>query len=149
MIRVAEPTETDLDAIVQMAESFVAQTNYRRFITINPAATRELAEGLLRRPEDAVILLSLAKSGEPIGLIAMWIYQHPMSTERIASELVWWIDPRHTGTGVKLLKRAEQWAKEHGAVAIEMIAPTERIGRFYEALEYEVVEVKYLKRLAA
>lgn len=137
-------TVDDLDAIVTMAESFLRETPYGTQIGTNPDQVREFAWTLLTNPEAAIAVTG----GEtPTGMIALWCFAHPFSGERIASELVWWVNPEARGSaGVRLLRWAEAWARAQGAVALQMIAPTDRVGEFYERRGYTRVEVSYQRR---
>lgn len=145
MIREAECA--DVDAIVQMATDFLGATRYGTLLTHRPSAMRSFAERLIAM-EDGGILIAL-DGADPIGLLAMWIYLHPMSGDRIASELVWWVDPNRRGVGVKLLKRFEEWARVRQADILQMVAPSERVGAFFQAMHYEAVEVMYQRRVSA
>ena len=143
MIRDAELL--DVEAIVTMAEDFLAGTDYGRHLPTRPQALRAFAERLIAM-EDATILLAL-DAERPVGMLAVWVYRHPMSDELVASELVWWVSPERRGIGPRLLKRAETWARERGAAVLQMIAPNDRVARFYAACGYELVELAYHRRL--
>jgi hypothetical protein len=56
---------------------------------------------------------------------------------------MWWVEPAARGCGLALLKRAERWALETGATAIQMSAPEARVGRLYERRGYRLVEMTY------
>ena len=135
----------DLDVIVTMAESFLRETPYGTQIGTNPDRLRVFAWDLLQK-DDATIALA-ESDGAVVGMIALWCFVHPFSGERIAAELVWWVNPETRGSaGVRLLKWAEAWAKDQGAVALQMVAPTDRVGDFYARVGYERVEVSYQRR---
>lgn len=145
MIRRAELS--DVPAIVRMAGDFVASTEYRALLTLKAEFVEQLAEMLIQSPQ-ALALVSTDPGGRLIGMLGVLLVPHMMSGEVIASEVVWWMDPDSgIRDGVKMLKLAEQWAEEHGAAVLQMIAPNARTERFYELLQYQAVERSYQKRL--
>jgi GNAT superfamily N-acetyltransferase len=138
---------TDVDTMVAMALQFLAETPYGTHVGANEAQLRKLI-GELFMNHDAEMFIA-ERDGQPVGMIALVAYDHPYSGERIASELVWWVTPKHRrgSLGVRLMRHAEAWARARGAVALQMIAPNERVGKFYAACGYEVVETSYQRRL--
>jgi len=144
MIRRAEPK--DMERILEMGQRFVAETSYLSIlggVSIERVMTTIANVAL---SPDGVILLS-GENGSTSGMIAMLTYDHPFSGERTAFEVVWWVDPEARGNGVRLLKAAERWAKEQGAVKVQMIAPNERIGALYTRLGYSPVETSFQRSL--
>ena len=92
----------------------------------------------------------LETGGRVVGMIGLAVLPHFMSGELVASELFWWVEPearRGTG-GVRLLRRAESWARSTQAVRMQMIAPTAHVAKFYQALGYVPMEVAYQGSLA-
>jgi GNAT superfamily N-acetyltransferase len=145
MIRRA--TADDVPAIVAMAERFVASTPYQAHLAVSAPHVAALAEQLFASPDGVVFLAE--KNGTPVGMLGVLIYPHPVSGQRIASEMVWWVEPEHRGgtAGVRLLKQAEAWAAAHQAIAMQMIAPTAKVGQFYEAIGYVPMETSYMRTL--
>jgi len=142
-IRKAEPT--DVGRLIEMGERFVSETTYSKHISVNPERLGTTIMNLATNP-DAVILVS--EHGDRVdGMIAMLIYDHPYSGLRTAFEVVWWVDPEARGRGRKLLDAAENWARENGAKAVQMVAPNPRIGALYEGLGYTLVEASYQRGL--
>jgi len=84
-----------------------------------------------------------------VGVIALVLVTQPMSGETIATELVWWVDPNARGgrAALELLAAAETWAKLNGATRLQMIAPSDKVCRFYEKLGFDRVEVAYMRTL--
>jgi len=123
----------------------VATTPYRHLLHVDPERLARVTTDLLANPEAAVFVAE--HDGALVGMLAMLVYPHPFSGERLASEVVWFTDPQKRGDGVRLLKAAEVWARAHGATVIQMIAPTEKVGAFYQAVGYVPVETSYQRRL--
>lgn len=146
MIRRA--TLADVDAIVAMGICFQATTTYAQHLRTTPETLTQLAVSIIGNPE-AVIFLAETDAGI-VGMIAATLYTHIMSGERIGTEICWWMNPDARGgrTAWRLVRAAEQWAIDGGAVVFQMMAPTEKVGRFYETLDYELIERHYMKRVA-
>lgn len=145
MIRWA--TVDDLDAMVRMGCRFLTETSYAAHYPANPAQLRAVAERFIE-DADKLALVSEA-DGEMTGMLLAMVFDHPLSGERIASELAWWVNPERRGHGLRLLREMERWARSNGARLIQMIAPAgEPVGRLYEARGYSVTETHYQRALA-
>ncbi len=144
MIRRA--TIEDRDWLVQMGRRFVKETDYAGLITINPERLSAAVVSILENPEGCVLVSTAAAT--PTGMIAMIAYDHPFSGERTAFEVVWWVEPEARGEGVKLLRAAEQWARDKGIKKMQMVAPNERVAAFYQRMGYAPVETSFQKELA-
>ena len=140
-----EATANDLDRIVDMGLRFVRETRYVKLISENPARMRDIVEKLMLA-DDGLVLVS-DHDGVLTGMLGAYVFEHLVSGERTASEMFWWTEPESRGDGVKLLRYAERWAAGRGAMRFQMIAPTDRVGKFYEALGYEMVETTYQREL--
>lgn len=138
----------DVDAIVAMGLRFQAETDYAQHLRANPEALRTLAVGLITSEVGTIFVAE--REGSVIGMLAAATYVHPMSGELVAHELCWWMRPGARGdrTALALVREAERWAVSRGAAVFQMVAPTDRVGAFYEALRYAPVERLYQRRLA-
>jgi GNAT superfamily N-acetyltransferase len=138
----------DVDAIVAMGLHFQATTKYAMHLFATDSTLRMLATGLLTNP-DAAIWVAEANGGL-VGMLACALYIQPMSGALVGTEICWWMDPSARGgrTALRLIRTAEQWAKDKGATVFQMMAPTPKVGAFYEALKYEQIEVHYQRRIA-
>lgn len=137
----------DVDEIVAMAIRFLTEGPYG---DVQPDALRleQLALRLIGSA-DADILLATWRE-RPIGMLALHVYEHPMMLRRVGAEICWWVEPEYRGGSVslRLLERAQEWAKVHGAQSLELIAPTEQVGAVYERLGYEKFETHHKRSLA-
>lgn len=143
MIR--EATTADTPRLVEMGERFLTETAYRGRVTVNPTQMAETVTLLGDSEVGTVFVLELR--GVVVGMIGLLLFQHPIAGEPTVAELFWWVEPEYRGGGIRLLKRAEQWARDQGAVKMHMIAPTPDIGQMYERLGYEPIEVSYQRTL--
>jgi|TARA_R110000824_G_scaffold112149_2_gene261181 GNAT superfamily N-acetyltransferase len=148
MIR--EATTDDLPVLLEMGHQFVTKTIYQYVMSENPEMLRALFVGLM---ESESGLLLVADRGnkvtgpDVIGAMGMSVYEHPVSGDRVSSESFWWIDPEARGgrDSVRLLRTTEKWVKEQGARWMHMVAPSRRVGQFYERLGFLPLEMHYTK----
>ena len=143
MIRKALPA--DMDRLVAMGQRFASETEYSAFVTVDPARVAHSIVQVASSP-DGVVLVS-GSDASLTGMIAMLAYDHPYSGERTAFELEWWVEPEARGDGVRLLRAAEDWAREVGATKMQMVAPNGRVGALYSRLGYAPVETSYQRSL--
>ena len=148
MIRKA--TTNDLPVLLEMGHQFLTNTVYRHVMSENPDMLRALFVGLI---ESESGLLLVADHGnkvtgpDVVGTIGMSVYEHPMSGDTVSSEAFWWINPEARGgrDSVRLLRATEEWVKEQGARWMHMVAPSRRVGHFYERLGFLPLEMHYTK----
>lgn len=145
MIR--EATEDDIPRLVEMGRRFIEESVYKDFMVENPEQMESLIGQILANPQGRILVSE--NDGKPNGMLALIAFPHYFSGELIAGEIVWWVDPeaRAGGTGLKLMRKAEQLAIEMGAVKMQMVAPDERIGKLYQHFGYEKVESTYQLKL--
>ncbi len=140
-----EATPADVPALVAMGERFLASV-YAQLVHANADSLRAFSTGLLASP-DAVIYVAEIDA-VVVGMMGLMRYMHPMSGEPTVSEVMWWMDPDARGSGVRLFRVGEAWARAQGATVIQMIAPTPDVASFYTRVGYVPVETTYQKRIA-
>ena len=143
MIR--EATTADTPRLVEMGECFLSNSVYAAF-PINREQMAQTVELLLTSPIGRIYVAE--RNGDVVGMIGGLLFRHPISGEATVSELFWWVEPEHRGCGIRLLKRAEEWAVEVGAVRMHMVAPTAEVGQMYLRLGYSPLETTYQKALS-
>jgi GNAT superfamily N-acetyltransferase len=119
---------------------------YRDRITGSPDALAGLFAYLLGDPRGCVFVADM--DGVITGGICGHVFDHPMSGERVAAEVGWWMEPDSRGHGIRLFKAFEAWASSAGASAVQMVAPNERVAAFYARVGYEPIETTYQRRVA-
>lgn len=140
-----DATDADVDAIVAMAQRFLASSTYAPHVLANPTHMRTLALHLIDSPDGTVIV---AEHDETlVGMIGCLCYPHVLSGVRVCGELVWWVEPEHRGIGLRLLDDAEQWARDHGALEMHMVAPTVDVERIYARRGYTPLERTFTRAL--
>ena len=144
--RVIRPaTHEDVPALVVMGQQFAQTEMYRDVLQENPEQMAIVAGNLIDHESGAILVLE--RDGILVGMIGILCTVHFLSGELCAGEVFWWVTPGHRGDGVRLLKAAESWAMVRGAKTLQMIAPTERVGRFYDRMGFTRIETGYQKAL--
>jgi GNAT superfamily N-acetyltransferase len=143
-------TPNDLPDIVKMGVQFWNESIYHD--ALGPATKEGLADvaQLLMSGNDRALFVA-DEDGDLIGMIGMAIYPHPVQRGRIASEVTWWVDPDSRGTaGVRLLRHAEEWAREQPDVQVLQVgAPDgeDDLESLVMAKGYQRLESSFSKRL--
>lgn len=127
---------SDIPRMVEMGRRFRSESSYSEFLADNPERMTLLGRQLLA----ADGLLVSEKDGKLIGMLGFIIHSHFISGELVAGEVFWWMEPEHRGEGLKLVDEAKRRARLAGAVSLDMIAPNERVARFYRRLGYQWME---------
>jgi len=141
-----EATLDDLDRVCAMFERFRSESHYAQYGPAHPDISTGLIERLIVSADGVVLVAE--DMGLLVGMIGLIMSDHPMSGERMATELFWWLEPEHRGRGAFLLRRAEQWAVRQDAVRLLMISPlSPTVDRMYEAMGYTPVETSWQKPL--
>jgi len=138
-------TEADVSRLMEMGQRFQRETVYCRGTAWDVDQMGKTARGLIAA-EDGLLLVA-TRDEVVIGMFGALIFTHPITAERTAAEVFFWVEPESRGYGVRLLRRAEQWAERHGAARMQMIAPSPEIETFYRRLGYRALEVTYDKAL--
>lgn len=141
VIRLA--TADEIPRLLEMGERFHSTSEYSKHVGWDEQKTLELATNLVAQKN----LLVIDSNGSLLGMLGMVFFPHFLSGEVIAIEVFWWLEPEHRGEGKKLLKAAEDLARERGAKRIQMIAPNDRVAVLYRRMKYQFVESAYQKTL--
>ena|ERR1051326_1213076 len=144
---IREATDADIPRLIEMGRRFQGATSYDASVTENGASLAALCVRLIE--SDAGLLLVADADGLPVGMIGAFLFPHHFSGRLTVGEVFFWVEPEHRGCGVRLLRRAERWAQERGALQIQMIRPQDAVsvGTLYERLGYRPLEVAYAKEL--
>lgn len=142
-----EATQGDVPRLQAMFAEFVRSTQYARYVGNDPEYSSGLLERLIANDDGAIFVAE--RNGLVIGMLGLYVFQHPMSGRFVATEAFWWLDPAHRGSGVFLLRRGERWARAKGAHTLSLMAPADkpRVAEIYEAIGYERVEITFQKNL--
>jgi GNAT superfamily N-acetyltransferase len=100
-----------------------------------------LAHGTIAVVED--------RGGTLRGLLALLVGPHPLTGIPTGMDVAWYLEPGARGgpTAVRLVREAEQAAKDAGATRIQIGAPDARVQTFLERLAYRAVETTMVREL--
>lgn len=144
-MKIRAGVEPDIDVLVHMGDEFL-RTVYAGLIEPSQAAMTATARHLMTTENGAVFVAE--RDGAIVGMLGMLAFTHPMSGERTASEVMWWVNPDARGCGLRLLREGKSWAIEQGATVLILIAPTTtNAADLYERLGYQAVETTFQMRL--
>jgi GNAT superfamily N-acetyltransferase len=142
---IRDATITDVPRLVAMGQRFRAESRYVSRLSENLEQMATLATHLITTEHGLVLVAE--RQDVVIGMIGLARFAHPISGEMTVGELFFWVEPEHRGHGLRLLRRAEAWAREQRATAIQLIAPTSEVGALYLRLGYTPLEISYQKEL--
>lgn len=146
-ITVRHAVPDDVPGMVQMASRFI-ESVYVGKITKNEDSLSELGQRLVSDKSGDSLMTVVEVNGQVVGMLGAHLFTHPMSGERVASELFWWVDQNARGrAGIRLFQALEGWAEEKRADVLMLVSPDAEVARFYKALGFEAVETTYQRRL--
>lgn len=142
---VRDATQADLPALVAMGRRFRAETVYRDRLAEHVDQMTRTAHALIEGA--GTVIFVAERDGVLIGMLGGGLFTHPLAGSLYAGELFWWVDPDARGAGLRLLRSFERWARAHGAVCLQMVAPTPDVEQLYTRLAFTQVETTYQKEL--
>lgn len=96
------------------------------------------------------LCLIYAPDGTARGALVAYASQHQFAPVKVASELMWWVDPEHRGlSAAKMLQAYEDWAAERGCVFASMVSLDGNVApsKLYERRGYVPIERHFMKRI--
>ena len=132
-----------------MAQRFMHESPYRDQLGESVDTAKAFILSLIDSPIHSVLVYE-DKLGSVQGVFALYVFDHYYSGERMAGELIWYVEPeaRKGFRALELLRAAEKEAKKAGAKRMQLVAPTEEIGKIYMRCGgYQKIEVTYQRTL--
>jgi GNAT superfamily N-acetyltransferase len=115
MIRHA--VEADRPDMVRMGRDFVRASGLP--LPFDAAWADHSLAGHMAQPDRLAMVLEL--NGAPRGMLCAAQVQSPLAPVRVASELVFWIDPPARGRwALQMIRAYEAWAKEQGCALVSL-----------------------------
>jgi GNAT superfamily N-acetyltransferase len=143
MIRPA--TRADIPDIVDLGVRHWAESRYGQWMPASRVVMVELARALIDQQNGLVLVDE--RDSMIVGQIGVAITAHITTGVQMMTELFWYTSPESRGSGVRMLRQAEDWARANGAEYSAMIAPDERVANFFERMGYAVLETNFIKKL--
>lgn len=136
----------DVPDLVDLGIRFIESGKYRDKIKPNPEALAQMMFGLIDNPYGLLTVLEAAK-GRNIGMFGAMATLSPYSGEPVAMELFWYVEPESRGGGVRLLRHAENWARELGCKQFIAVSHTKKVSRFLKKSKFLGMEEHFVKVL--
>ncbi len=157
MIHIRPATPADREVLLTFGCAFSAAVEpYRTLVGVRSRAevARTLDELVALGDRVAILLaedaapLAVAETLQVCGCLVVGERVDFVTHERVAQDLMWWVEPRCRGRWVvpRLLHAAEAWARARHLRTLMMNAPIpSSVGRFYERRGYVALNQTYLK----
>lgn len=146
----------DYNHILQFTNNFFQSSPYRDIVRFDEGKIAQyIMEFIEASKLERIIILALDSiTKEPIGMVAGLISEVPFSSDKVATEQVWYIEPqyRNTRTSIKLVEAFEYWAREITKADVVLMSSLnnneqEKVDRFYTRKGYTLCEKGYVKGL--
>lgn len=148
MIRRA--TEDDIADLVWTARDMVEESP--AWEAFDPEVMRKTLEGIIKR-SGAAFVASFPGRDRLAGAAVAFLTQRPFSGELFVADLAVYVAPEHRGSGLakRLIGVLESWAREEGAVEVQLGISSRisvpRTAALYRSLGYSETAVVMGKRL--
>lgn len=142
--------EKDLPRVLELGRHFLAASPYSD-LRFSEEATEAYLRSCLVNPEERICILSMDGEGNAVGALLAHVSTVPFSTDKVATELAWWVEPeyRNSRRGLELKQAYEFWARKMGATKISMaLIKTEHgplLHKLYTKNGYYEAETAYVK----
>jgi hypothetical protein len=129
-----------------MGRRFLASSSYAGVLADNLEQMAATARWLIDLPRGAVFVAE-ARDGTLTAMMGIVLFPHHISGALTAIELFWWSET--PGAGIRILRRAEAWARGEGATLMQMVQPLEAapVRAIYQRFGYLELEVNWQKAL--
>lgn len=144
MIRLAN--QSDVEVIFAFGKKFYETLSYG--IEIEEAKGKDFIRFVIDSSEGLAIVAE--DHGTLIGCILGYCQDHPFASCKIASELIWWMEPEYRGRrdSTKLFDAYEYWAaRKMNADVISVVATPEdvKLHKYYDRKKYRPKEVTFMR----
>lgn len=145
MLRLAELA--DYPAIKRMAVAFFEASPYKP-LGVSEKRIDDLIFTFLTAKKTEKLLLLWDNNG-PVGVLAAAAETNLFNYEKMAGELLWWIDPEHRGlkAASQMLDAYEYWSTKIGCQFCSMVDLLGNLDLLYTRKGYERRETSYIKVL--
>lgn len=138
-------TEEDFPEVIRMAKNFHEASPYQ-VLPFSELHCLQLFQKYLQDKTSVMILLS------DHGMLVAFASQAPFSSDRVSTEVAWWVDPEGRGNRDSLLlfEAYEIWSRKVGCklCQVAMLPSVTDLSRFYEKRGYKLLEQSYVKEFS-
>lgn len=136
-------------AAIEDARAVAALWPMRRWWTFvvggDQAAMQRYVEEAVQQWEDKPIWV-LERGDRVHGVLALMVFDHPLTGRLAAQVLAWYVDPAARGHGLRLWRAAQEWASWRGVEEWYSAAMVERAHRLWQRLGFKPLETVYYRR---
>lgn len=148
-LRLARPD--DIDLLLEYFKEFHISSPYAD-LEFDPAKVRQMLEVAIPDRRKFVLLVSVDAFDQPVGVLAATKTQPTFSSQSVAAELAWYIDPAYrTGRrAIEQLVAYEAWAKSSGCKypqVSKLSTSPKSVDLLYGRRGYFEVEKSYIKEI--
>ncbi len=147
MTKVRKALSSDSLDFALLAKAFLKESKYP--FSLDLAKLLENFEAALKNPDFCLFLLE--DEGGLVGMLVGGIASPLFSTDRVATELAWFVDPSYRDgvSAYKLLASYEKWAVDIGCTFVTMIDidTLESLEPLYTRKGYTLTEKTYVKEI--
>ncbi len=139
-------TYDDFADIKRMAKAFFEASPYVEF-GVDDSRVEELIHVFLQDGQDNKVLILWTADGKPVGVLAAAAETNLFNNQRMAGELIWWIDPEHRKSKAagEMLKAYDYWWKTLGCQFGTLVDLMGNLDVYYKRKGYRRQEATYLK----
>lgn len=147
---IREATEHDVIDLAILGKEFVKESQ-NSFLGWNSSKVYDALFDAIQREDFHIVVLQA--DTEIVGMLVCFVTPCFFSDVKQAVEIVWYVTPEHRGSkkALQMLEHYEQWAKEQGAVCVNLvnleILRGDRVAKLYKRLGYHLVENTFMKGL--
>lgn len=139
----------DFPDIVRMAREFHQASPYKT-LAFDEAVLRDLFDQYLLGDKTNLVVILAVEHGVPFGMIVGAANMNLFSRQKVATELVWWVDEEFRGSrlSLRLIQAYEDWATRVGASMVQ-VAHLDGLdlSRVYKKWGYRPAEHSHIKDL--
>lgn len=154
MTIVRKATEADLPQYVKLAHSFHTASPMHGSIDFDPEGYSKFYLASLKNDSVGIWLAEI--DGEIVGICGALVYPLYFNPSAlVVQELWWWLTPKSRGSGAggKMFKQIEDWAKDHNASALFMIAlednRAKKMENLYIRAGFKPMERTFIKEVSS
>lgn len=142
----------DEDRIFELLTHFHQNTQYAGE-SMEESKVRPLIRTCMDPHVSTSTVILWEQDGQVVGLIAGQCTEVVFSSQKVATELVWWVEPeyRKTEASTRLLEAFEAWAAWSDCRQVQMYSLNNEyatvLSRYYSKQGYRLAELSYVKEL--
>jgi len=148
VIRTRVARVDDLGVVLAMAERFVGASQYHVW-AVDPERVAALFD-VCRQTGAVLLAVDVDREEVAAGMLAFFVADHPLTGERYAEELAFWVEPEHRGgtAARRLIARASEYARQRHASCLKMSQPesSPAVGALYQRAGFVAVEHTWVQR---